>query len=135
MPHLFDAAAILGPDNISGFGAGEGSSYKTYNAPIVHMFMAYWISFVRTLDPNILRERGSPEWATWGWDSSSLDENGDAVESEGGGMEDRGRRGKAKRLLVELGDTRMEEVGEEESDRCRFWEALGDRLEQLRQVS
>ncbi|KAK3487376.1 Alpha/Beta hydrolase protein [Neurospora crassa] len=135
VPHLFDAAAIFGPDNISGFGAGEGSSYKTYNAPIVPMFMAYWISFVRTLNPNILREGGSPEWVTWGWDSFSLSGNGDAVGSEGDGVEHRGRRGKTKRLLVELGDTRMEEVGEEESDRCRFWEALGDRLEQLRRAS
>ncbi|KAJ4417773.1 hypothetical protein N0V85_001708 [Neurospora sp. IMI 360204] len=118
VPHLFDAAAIFGPDNISGFGAGFGSSYKTYNAPIVNMFMAYWISFVRTLDPNTFREGGSAEWGSW----------------ESRGEENRSRK-KRKRLLVELGNTRMEEVGDGERDRCRFWETLGDRLEQLRGVS
>ncbi|CCC04969.1 unnamed protein product [Sordaria macrospora k-hell] len=113
VPHLFDAAAIFGPDNISGFGAGEESSYKTYNKPVVSMFMAYWISFVRTLDPNMFSEKGSPQWE--GWDSHVH------------GDDDKSR----KRLLVELGNTRMGKVGDGESDRCRFWEALGDRLEQL----
>ncbi|KAK3949756.1 Alpha/Beta hydrolase protein [Pseudoneurospora amorphoporcata] len=116
VPHLFDAAAIFGPDNISGFGAGEGSSYKTYNKPVVSMFMAYWVSFVRTLDPNMFGEKGSPQWEAW---DSRVD--GDGNKSR-------------KRLLVELASTRMEEVGDGESDRCRFWEALGDRLEQLRWV-
>ena len=126
VPHLFDAAAIFGPDNISGFGSGERSSYKTYNKPVVSMFMAYWISFVRTLDPNTLRQKGSMEWGVWDGDHPLLDGHGDVSER---------KERKRKRLLVELNDTRMEEVGEEESERCRFWENLGDRLEQLRRVS
>lgn len=130
VPHLFDAAAIFGPDSIDsgGFGAGEKSSYRTYNKPVVSMFMAYWISFVRTLDPNNLREEGSPEWQEW------LDED-NLVNGDGGGDGDGNKSRKMRRLLVELGNTRMEEVGEEEKKRCRFWEALGDRLEQLQRVS
>lgn len=130
VPHLFDAAAIFGPDNIGGeFGTGPDSSYKTYNKPVVSMFMAYWISFVRTLDPNKLRQKGSVVWEEWeeGWESRDV--------LDGDGSRGGKRKRRRKRLLVELGNTRMEEVGEEESSRCQYWEeALGDRLEQLRGV-
>lgn len=107
VPHLFEAAAIFGPDNIGGHGA---ESYWTYNAGIVPVVMKYWISFVRALDPNVFREEGSPEWRVWG------------EEGRGGG----------ERLVFETGRTRMEEVGEGERMRCRFWEGMSGKLEQRR---
>ena len=61
VPHIFDSPAIFGPGNCP-----TPRSYWTYNAPIVPVFMAYHISFVRTLDPNTHREKGSPVWETWG---------------------------------------------------------------------
>lgn len=66
--------------------------------------MAWYISFVRALDPNTYRlpesQGGGPAWMTWG------DEN--------------------KRMLIETeGGSRMERVGEEEAGRCRFWLGLG----------
>ncbi|KAK4170113.1 lipase 1 [Cladorrhinum sp. PSN259] len=111
VPHLFDAAAIFGPDNISG---GHTDSYKTYNKDVVSRVMSYYISFVRTLDPNPLRLRGTPEWETWrGNDDSSKD------------------YGEMRRMLFETDDTKMESVSKEEEGRCRFWEGLGrGRMEQ-----
>ncbi|KAK3396478.1 alpha/beta-hydrolase [Sordaria brevicollis] len=137
VPHLFDAAAIFGPDSIDpltfGGAGGADSSYKTYNKPIVSMFMAYWISFVRGLDPNVFREGGSPVWEEWGeWvQEEDREGKGDGNWSING--KGKGRKHIRNRLLVELNKTRMEQVAEEESGRCRFWEeALGDRLEQFR---
>ncbi|KAK3936069.1 lipase 1 [Diplogelasinospora grovesii] len=107
--HLFEAAAVFGPDNIN----GARRSYWTYNAPIVPVVMSYWISFVRTLDPNIYRSPGSPNWEKWGADMN--------------------------RLVMETGNTHMETVGKGvegpggeggELERCRFWEGLGGVMEQ-----
>ncbi|KAK3994922.1 lipase 1 [Cladorrhinum sp. PSN332] len=108
VPHLFDAAAIFGPDNVE--GAGHKASYKTYNAKVVERMMAYYISFVRALDPNRYRLSGTPEWETW---------NGGPTADE------------KRRMLFETDDTGMELVSEEEKGRCRFWEGLGKgRMEQ-----
>ncbi|KAK0656136.1 Alpha/Beta hydrolase protein [Cercophora newfieldiana] len=104
VPHLFEAAAVFGPDNIGGHAK---ASYWTYNAPIVPVVMKYWISFVRALDPNVYRENGSPKWKEW----------------DNKGME---------RLVLETGKSRMESVSEEERERCAFWEGLGEVLEQRR---
>jgi acetylcholinesterase len=103
VPHLFEAAAIFGPDNIGGHARG---SYYTYNKGIVPVVMKYWISFVRALDPNVYREEGSPEWR--GWDE------------------------KGERMVLETRRSRMEVVDEEEKARCAFWESLGEVLEQRR---
>jgi len=106
VPHLFDAAAIFGPDNISGDVA---HSYRTYNKEVVPRVMAYYISFARALDPNRYRLLGTPKWETW----------------------DSGQIGDMKRMLFETGNTQMELLSEEEKDRCRFWEVLGrERMEQ-----
>ena len=77
-------------------------SYYTYNAPVVPLVMNYYISFVRTLDPNLLRLEGAPEWGNW----------------EGG-----------ERLVIELGETRMETVDDGERERCAFWEGVAGRME------
>ncbi|KAK1829861.1 lipase 1 [Podospora conica] len=100
VPHLFEAAAVFGPDNIGGHGA---ASYKTYNRGVVDVVQGYWISFVRGLDPNVYRRRGSPRWGVW--------------------------EGRGRRMVLETGVQRMEGVGGEEAERCRFWEGLGRVLE------
>lgn len=96
--HTFDRPAILGPDNVN----YAAKSYYTYNAPVVPLVMNYYISFVRTLDPNLLRLEGAPEWGNW----------------EGG-----------ERLVIELGETRMETVDDGERERCAFWEGIAGRME------
>lgn len=101
VPHIFDSPAIFGPGNCP-----TAPSYWTYNAPIVPVFMAYHISFVRSLDPNTYRRRGGPVWEAWG--------GGDSM----------------RRLVVETGNTRMETVPGEEAGRCEFWLRMGDILEQ-----
>lgn len=125
VPHIFDSPAIFGPGNCP-----TARSYWTYNAPIVPIFMSYHISFVRSLDPNTYREEGSPVWEAW-------DEKGkdDLVTSSPGGDEEENEIQQSKpamrRLVVETGNTRMEEASEAELRRCEFWLGLGDILEQL----
>ncbi|GAB1311304.1 Carboxylic ester hydrolase [Madurella fahalii] len=117
VPHLFDAAAIFGPDSIR----DAHVSYRTYNAPVVPLVMGYYTSFVRALDPNRHRAPGSLEWLPW---------------AGGGGGGEGGGEGDMRRMVFETGgDARMEDVPGDERERCRFWEeGLGDRLEQLWRV-
>ncbi|KAK3330408.1 Alpha/Beta hydrolase protein [Apodospora peruviana] len=114
VPHMYDAAAIFGPGNCP-----SARSYWTYNAPIVPVFMAYWISFVRTLDPNTYRREGSPVWEAWGNSGAEEEVDGDVVVKY-----------PPRRLVVETGHTRMEEVPADQRDKCRFWLDLADVTEQ-----
>ncbi|KAK3372532.1 Alpha/Beta hydrolase protein [Podospora didyma] len=101
VPHIFEAAAIFGPNNIGGAAA----SYYGINAPVVPLMMSYWISFVRALNPNIYRQVGSPAWEAWG--------------------------GESQRLVFETGGpARMETTPTEELERCQFWLGLGKTMEQ-----
>lgn len=100
VPHLFEAAAIFGPDNVGGAPA----SYYTYNAPIVPVVMDYFISFVRALDPNAHRDGGAPVWQSWG--------------SEG------------KRIVLQTGNSSMEITPEDQKSRCAFWQSLSAVTEQ-----
>ncbi|KAL2257623.1 hypothetical protein VTK26DRAFT_9383 [Humicola hyalothermophila] len=131
VPHLFDAPAIFGPDNVR--GTGPPASYRSYNAPVVPLMMGWYTSFVRALDPNTYRHRSSvslppspegaddggggvPIWTPWG---AVDDGNSDEEEEEEG--EDR-----CQRMVVETGGgARLERVGVEELERCRFWLGLG----------
>ncbi|AEO65347.1 uncharacterized protein THITE_2076582 [Thermothielavioides terrestris NRRL 8126] len=107
VPHLFDAAAIFGPDSLGPGGAR--ASYKTYNAAVVPLMMGYWLSFVRALDPNVHRMSGAPVWECWN------EEGGDA----------------GRRMLIETQGATMESTPAEEAERCSFWLALGrERMEQ-----
>ncbi|KAM7222352.1 Alpha/Beta hydrolase fold [Rhypophila decipiens] len=124
VPHIFDAPAIFGPGNCP-----TPSSYWTYNAPIVPVFMSYHISFVRSLDPNTYREPGSPVWETWGGGRDDLVSDAHGHDD----VRDTSQVGKPtmRRLVVETGNTRMEQVSGDELRRCEFWLGLGDILEQL----
>lgn len=112
-PHIFEAAAVFGPKNLP--PADVAASYFTYNAPVVPVVMAYWISFVRALDPSVYRVQGAPEWGCW--------------DAEGEGEGGNGGRG-GRRLKIETGDTCMETVGEAGAERCVFWEGLARRMRQ-----
>ena len=102
--HLFEAAAIFGPENI----AMAPLSYWTYNAPIVPVVMDYWISFVRTLDPNVYRHPDAPEWESW---------------NQGGGDA-------KKRLVFQTGNLSVEETPREQVRRCEFWLSMEEAMEQ-----
>ncbi|KAK4250430.1 Alpha/Beta hydrolase protein [Corynascus novoguineensis] len=126
VPHLSDAPAIFGPGNVPG---AEAASYDTYNAPIVDLVMAYWVSFVRALDPNAFDlavgppRPGSksksrfrtfrPKWEPV-WEDEDGDEDGDKE-----------RMMAMKRLVVETEGARMEAVDAGERERCEFWKGLG----------
>ncbi|KAK8065063.1 hypothetical protein PG997_011810 [Apiospora hydei] len=62
--HTVELNGVFGPNNTDGappksYRAGES------NAGIVPVTMAYWASFVQTLDPNAMRATGAPEWRPW----------------------------------------------------------------------
>lgn len=68
--------------------------------------MNYWISFVRMLDPNVLRYTDTPEWT---------------VSSEGYG---------SQRLRFETGNVSMETTPAELLSRCEVWKGLSGVMEQ-----
>jgi len=103
--HLFEAAAIFGPENI----AYAPPSYWTYNAPIVPLVMDYWISFVRALDPNVYRNPAAPEWESW---------------DAGGGPDSK------RRLVFRTGNLTVEQTPPDQVERCEFWLGMADAMEQ-----
>lgn len=109
VPHLWESYAVFGPANLN--GAPAPASYLTYNADIVPVVMAYFLSFVQTHDPNPLRAAGSPVWADW----AAAGTNG-------------------SRIVLETNDTRMEEVGGAQMARCEFWAGLAPTTQQKRGV-
>ncbi|KAL8659546.1 MAG: hypothetical protein Q9202_007075 [Teloschistes flavicans] len=58
-PHVAELNAI--------WGAPPGSplSYKTVDAHAIPVLQQYWLSFIRTFDPNKLRLAGTPAWEEW----------------------------------------------------------------------
>lgn len=111
VPHLWERYAVFGPASLAGEAAPP--SYLTYNAPVVPLVMGYFLSFVRTGDPNALRAPGAPVWGAWG---SLGDGDGDGANGT--------------RIVIETNNTRMEEVGPAQALRCRFWKGLAPRTQQ-----
>ncbi|KAE8136006.1 Alpha/Beta hydrolase protein [Aspergillus pseudotamarii] len=93
VPHTFETEAIFGPN----YGGGLSSSITNINAGIVPIVMNYYISFVKTLDPNSLRAEGAPYWMPWGT---------------------------GERLKIQTNQTVMEDIQGTQKDRCALWEAL-----------
>ncbi|KAL9589052.1 MAG: hypothetical protein Q9203_002142 [Teloschistes exilis] len=58
-PHAAEVNAIWGAP------PGSPPSYKTVNAHAIPVLQHYWLSFIRTLDPNRLRLAGTPVWEEW----------------------------------------------------------------------
>lgn len=94
--HTVELNAIWGPNNTDG---NPPPGYYTTNSASVSVMQSYWISFIRTFDPNELR---SPELAEWmPWTIKGRD-----------------------RLLFKSNDTKidtmMEKMTKEEEERCRL---------------
>ena len=99
--HASEAPAVFGPDMMT---RPAPDTYYTQNADIVPLVMSYWLSFVRTLDPNVHRLDEAPEWGVWGRNHS--------------------------RMVLETRNSSMETVGKSELERCEFWKGMGTTINQ-----
>ena len=99
VPHIAEQSAI--------WASPDPASYRTTNLPIVPLMQQYWISFIKSFDPNKHRAPGAPVWDQWGRDDmtggnrllvQSPKSGGDVSNS---GMEnvDPGTRAKCQTLL------------------------------------
>ncbi|PVH71708.1 alpha/beta-hydrolase, partial [Cadophora sp. DSE1049] len=103
-PHTSELYAIWGRNNT------DGGDPKCFDSPAasggcmeaIDIVQSYWISFVRTLDPNVFRAAGAPIWETWTVETPNrivLDNGGASMEVMGrgegevalGGMDQRTR--------------------------------------------
>lgn len=95
VPHVFDLPAI--------FGVGETNeptySYANSNAQIIPITMDYFLSFIKTLNPNVFRNKNAPEWQPWGSTTG-------------------------QRLRLQTNSTQMESVPQLQIDRCSMWKGL-----------
>lgn len=101
--HTSEIPAIFGV----GFAGNETSALGTENEDMVPVIMDYFISFVKTLDPNTLRNEAAPVWDAFG-------------------------TGAGERLLLELpvDEIRMEEIPDSQSEGCELVTGMASRTEQ-----
>lgn len=97
--HTFEMPAILGTSSRSSVDA----TWFNENAASVPITMHYYISFIKSLNPNTFRYEGAPEWEPWG--SSN---------------------GRRLRLLTNA--TVMENVPWNMTEACRFWDDFSDTM-------
>jgi acetylcholinesterase len=114
VPHASETEAIFG------VGESQSSHWPSYNpgginANVVPLVMDYWISFIRSLDPNTYREPGSPYWENWVSSSSSSSSPIPSLE--------------AKRLRIQTNETAMESVPNDIIGRCSLWIELASAME------
>lgn len=110
VPHIVELNAIFGPSNIY-YGGQVPKSYRPggTNAAAVQVIQGYWVSFIKTFDPNTLRWAGSAEWKAW--------KSGDTAASA-----------RHQRLLFGTGGkTAMEEIFRDSGlgVRCEFLQSIG----------
>jgi hypothetical protein len=90
------------------FGLGDtnqaSESFANVNAKIVPITMNYYLSFIKTLDPNVYKYEEAPVWKTWGI-------------------------GYGQRLKIQTGSTEMEPVPQDQLDRCTRWRGLSKSME------
>lgn len=121
--HMMDAAAVFGPSNVaccppkSYFHDDESNASpeddRNGNPGLVPVMMDYYISFVRTLNPNTLKSPHAAEWVPWGRPEERTDAD------------------KRQRLVVYTGGHQaMETVPADQAERCRVWHDLADLVEQ-----
>ncbi|EAW23619.1 putative carboxylesterase [Aspergillus fischeri NRRL 181] len=96
--HTFDLQAIFGLN----YGSSVSSSMRDINAPIIPVVMYYYISFIRTLNPNLLKADSAPFWKPWG---------------------------DGERLKIQTNATAMETISDVQRDRCNLWKRLAPVLE------
>ncbi|KAK3362348.1 Alpha/Beta hydrolase protein [Lasiosphaeria hispida] len=64
VPHTAEVDALFGPYNVR--GPAPGSYYPNgTNAHAVPVIQGYWVSFIKTFNPNEYRCCGSAEWKPW----------------------------------------------------------------------
>lgn len=91
--HGSEIMAIFGP---SANGAGEQYELLTSNSAknnIVNHVQSYWISFIRTLNPNQQKAATAPDWTVWTG---------------------------TNRVLFNINGTTMETIEQEQLDRCGY---------------
>lgn len=111
-PHVTELNAIWGAP------PGSPPSYKTSNADIIPVVQHYWISFIRTFDPNTYRKEGTPVWEEW---AAGAFGSGDAGRKRIIFQNDNNGQGK---------QTEMEDVAAEQWERCRVLSGWGVELGQ-----
>jgi len=93
VPHTVEVNAIWGPENVFGGGAPKSYLPGGVNEGIVPVIQGYWTSFVRTLDPNTLKVKGTPVWEEWtsagAWRRLKFQTNATSMEDVDAGL--RGR--------------------------------------------
>lgn len=99
VPHTIENPAVFGPEAVGG-----RSSFETSNTAVVPVIMNYWLSFVKSLDPNPNRYIQAPQWHSWG--------------SKTG-----------KRMRLQTNNTAMEHVPRDYSGKCRLWHDLAPVME------
>jgi carboxylesterase type B len=104
VPHTVESEAIFGVGDVGESAASDMSSgYTTYNAEIIPVVMNYWISFIKTLDPNTYKLSDAPRWENFG---------------------------EGNRLKFQTNVTAMETVPADQAARCEFWRGLAYVMEQ-----
>ncbi|KAJ5600753.1 hypothetical protein N7450_001820 [Penicillium hetheringtonii] len=101
VPHVLDLVAIFGLQQTN----TPSLSFANTNKKIVPITMDYYLSFIKTLDPNTLRNKDAPEWDNWG-------------------------NGTGERLKLQTNKTEMEPVPKAQIERCRMWKEFADTMEQ-----
>lgn len=99
--HTTESPAVFGTRMVN----DAGTSFESYNAPMVSTLMNYWISFIRTLDPNPYKWSEAPMWDAW---------------STGGNQ---------SRIMFQTNRTAMEVVPPAQLGRCAFWKDLEGTME------
>ncbi|KAL9595650.1 MAG: hypothetical protein Q9219_006318 [cf. Caloplaca sp. 3 TL-2023] len=108
-PHVAELNAIWGAPG------GAPASYKTTNANMIPVLQHYWVSFIRSFDPNRYRLKGTPEWQEWsarGFDGNGQQGTRILFQNDGGKK------------------TEMETVGPEQWKRCQVLSTWGIGLRQ-----
>jgi len=105
--HTVELNGVFGPNNTDG---NPPKSYRTTNAGIVPITMAYWTSFVRALDPNEFKLPGTPDWTAWA------------------GPEGR------QRLRFQTNNTAMETMNETQTANCEMLDAMLPAIESFQPV-
>ncbi|KAI1504016.1 Alpha/Beta hydrolase protein [Biscogniauxia marginata] len=102
VPHTVELNAIWGPENVGPRGSPPASYYPDgVNAAVIPVIRAYWISFIRTFDPNKYRYPDAARWEVWSPKSQD-------------------------RLLFETGgNTTMESVDQTTRNRCEYFASIG----------
>ncbi|CAK7203025.1 hypothetical protein SEUCBS139899_005754 [Sporothrix eucalyptigena] len=110
--HMMDAAAIFGPSNVA---CCPPASYTTEpdadhsgdhdgNPGLVPIMMDYYLSFVRTFNPNTYKSAHATEWGQWS--------------------------GKSRLVITSGSNQTMETVPDDQAERCRVWLDLAGVTEQ-----